>query len=98
MPMEVTVSRQVSRCALAALVSRRLIRCIPVDRYYTQQLVAALRYLHKTLLVVHRDLKPENCLIDSAGRLKLTDFGTAKVRQTVRSHQLEHQAQGTASS
>lgn len=30
--------------------------------------------------VVHRDVKPSNMLIDKAGRLRLTDFGIARVR------------------
>ncbi len=47
------------------------------------QILAALEYLHGPLHIVHRDLKPENILIDSEGRLKLTDFGTAKVRGCV---------------
>jgi serine/threonine protein kinase len=49
-------------------------------RFYTRQIVAALQYLHQGLLVVHRDLKPENVLLDEAGNVKLTDFGTAKVQ------------------
>ncbi len=38
----------------------------------------ALQYTHDEG-VVHRDLKPENVLIDRTGRVKLADFGLAKL-------------------
>ena len=38
----------------------------------------ALQYAHEQG-VVHRDIKPENILLDKQGRLKIADFGIAKI-------------------
>eukprot|EP00461_Guttulinopsis_vulgaris_P007213 UN07261 len=49
----------------------------PVIISYTRQLLDALAYCHAQG-VVHRDIKGKNVLVDTAGNLKLADFGSAK--------------------
>ncbi|MHC5539141.1 protein kinase domain-containing protein [Singulisphaera rosea] len=53
----------------------------------------ALQYAHDHA-VVHRDIKPENLLIDKAGRVKIADFGIAKLLGGDRTHD-EEQGVGT---
>lgn len=42
-----------------------------------RQILEALKYVHSKG-VSHRDLKPENLLIDSMGRIKISDFGLSR--------------------
>ena len=42
------------------------------------QVCEALRYAHDEG-IVHRDIKPENILLDKKGRVKIADFGLAKL-------------------
>ncbi len=43
-----------------------------------QDLCSALKYAHEQD-VLHRDIKPENIMIDAKGRVKVADFGIAKL-------------------
>ncbi len=45
-----------------------------------RQSVEAMAHAHR-LQVVHRDIKPRNILLTSAGRVKVTDFGLAKIQE-----------------
>ena len=42
------------------------------------QICDALQYAHDQG-IVHRDIKPENVLLDKQGRVKIADFGIAKI-------------------
>jgi len=49
-----------------------------VNASITFQILQGLTYLHRERRAVHRDLKPANVLLDSAGFVKLSDFGISK--------------------
>jgi tRNA A-37 threonylcarbamoyl transferase component Bud32 len=54
-------------------------RLKPVDALrIVSQVCDALQYAHEEG-IVHRDIKPENILIDRKGRVKIADFGIAKL-------------------
>ena len=57
--------------------------------YHRTTTVQALEYIH-TKSICHRDLKPDNLLTEPARlRLKLIDFGCAKVQYVVH-HMVHH--------
>lgn len=62
------------------------------------EICEALQYAHDRG-VVHRDIKPENILLDRAGRVKIADFGLAKLaddRGAERALTRSHDVMGTA--
>lgn len=49
----------------------------PLVRRYAEQILQGLVHLHDND-VAHRDIKPANLLVDSAGTVKLADFGASR--------------------
>lgn len=47
-------------------------------RPIVDQIISALHALHRQDMI-HQDLKPENIMLDTAGRVKIIDFGSTKV-------------------
>ncbi len=67
-------------------LAERLQSRLTVDRFidYAQQMLEAVAYAHSRA-VVHCDLKPENFIVFPGDRLRLCDFGIAKLaRRTLR--------------
>lgn len=46
--------------------------------YYGAQIIDAIKFMHSKG-IIHRDIKPENILLDKDMKVKITDFGTAKI-------------------
>lgn len=42
------------------------------------QMLLGIEFLH-TMRVIHRDLKPQNILITTSGKIKIADFGLARI-------------------
>lgn len=56
-------------------------------RFYGAEILDTIDFMHAQG-VIHRDLKPENVLLDEHMHVKITDFGTAKLLDPMKSTQL----------
>lgn len=70
---------------LAELIRRNAAVPICTQLRWMEELCSAVEYAHAKG-VIHRDLKPLNLMVDSYGRLKVLDFGLARMRGSLASH------------
>ena len=63
---------------LAGLIRRKVPVTIADKLRWMEELAAGAGYAHQ-MQVVHRDIKPANLMIDRTGRLKILDFGIARM-------------------
>jgi serine/threonine protein kinase len=69
---------------------------IPIDMALAlvHQVCLGLEHAH-TKGIVHRDIKPSNIMLTRSGRVKITDFGLAKLTQTTTQHTAANSILGT---
>ena len=67
---------------LAALIRRRPSLPTIVKVRWMEDLCAAVGYAHERG-IIHRDIKPANLMIDAYGRIKVLDFGIARMHGTI---------------
>jgi serine/threonine protein kinase len=76
-----TIVQPLGCCSLDERLQKRLNFATKLD--YIEQMLAGLAHAHEHG-VIHCDIKPENMVLFDDGRLRLTDFGIAKLaRRTI---------------
>lgn len=83
---------------LAGLSIEKEQRCFEFSelKKWISQLCSALSYAHDKAKIVHRDLKPANLMIDSAGDMKVADFGiSASITDSVSRVSVQASSSGT---
>jgi serine/threonine protein kinase len=76
-----TIVQPLGVCSLDERIHKRLNFTTKLD--YIEQMLAGLAYAHEHG-VIHCDIKPDNMVLFADGRLRLTDFGIAKLaRRTI---------------
>jgi hypothetical protein len=66
---------------MASVIRRKAPVTIADKLRWMQELCAGAGYAHQ-MSVIHRDIKPANLMIDRSGRLKILDFGIARMLGT----------------
>ena len=61
----------------------------------TIRILAAVDHAHRNG-IVHRDIKPQNILVDNQGRVKVADFGIARLKASQTTHIEEGGSSGSA--
>jgi tetratricopeptide (TPR) repeat protein len=67
---------------LAEMIRRKAPVSIVDKLRWMEELCAGVAYAHQ-VGVIHRDIKPTNLMVDRSGRLKVLDFGIAKMLGTL---------------
>ena len=67
---------------LAEMIRRKAAVSLVDKLRWLEELCAGVAYAHQ-VGVIHRDLKPTNLMVDRSGRLKILDFGIAKMLGTL---------------
>ena len=67
---------------LAEIIRRKAPVSVAEKLRWMEELCAGVAYAHQ-VGVIHRDIKPANLMIDRSGRLKILDFGIARMLGTL---------------